>query len=197
MSESDEVNAEMRGRCNTWPMQQFNAPTPFPHVPTPVQALALSETPSSSYQSINSITSISSSFCTGSLSHGLPSISVVGDNMWPNSSDPNLFPYNFGQPSTSMLQQNLQPQRKKRIRRRNPDSIPQKKPNPWGDDSYSDLIAKALESAPGGRMKLNEIYQWFSDNVTYFKERSSQEHAAGWKVFAGRFLFLFLCHRGN
>uniref|UniRef100_A0A914ENU4 Forkhead box protein O n=1 Tax=Acrobeloides nanus TaxID=290746 RepID=A0A914ENU4_9BILA len=71
--------------------------------------------------------------------------------------------------------------KKKRIRRRNPDAISQKKPNPWGEESYSDLIAKALECAQDGRMKLNEIYQWFSDNIPYFKERSSQEEAAGWK----------------
>ncbi|CAJ0564464.1 unnamed protein product, partial [Mesorhabditis spiculigera] len=59
--------------------------------------------------------------------------------------------------------------------------LAQKKPNPWGEESYSDLIAKSLESAPEGRLKLNEIYQWFSDNIPYFRERSSQEEAAGWK----------------
>ena len=74
------------------------------------------------------------------------------------------------------------PPKKKRCRRKPADQLAQKKPNPWGEDSYSDLIAKALESAPDGRLKLNEIYQWFSDHVPYFGERSSQEDAAGWKV---------------
>lgn len=59
----------------------------------------------------------------------------------------------------------------------------QKKPNPWGEESYSDLIARALSSAPEGRLKLNEIYQWFSENVPYFRDRSSQEDAQGWKVY--------------
>ncbi|GMR53517.1 hypothetical protein PMAYCL1PPCAC_23712, partial [Pristionchus mayeri] len=71
--------------------------------------------------------------------------------------------------------------KKKRCRRKPPDQLAQKKPNPWGEESYSDLIAKALESSPDGRLKLNEIYQWFSDHVQYFRERSSQEEAAGWK----------------
>uniref|UniRef100_A0A915MYZ8 Forkhead box protein O n=1 Tax=Meloidogyne javanica TaxID=6303 RepID=A0A915MYZ8_MELJA len=56
-----------------------------------------------------------------------------------------------------------------------------RKPNPWGNESYSDLIARALNTAPEGRLKLNEIYQWFSENVPYFAGRSSQEDAQGWK----------------
>ncbi|CAD5206764.1 unnamed protein product [Bursaphelenchus okinawaensis] len=179
MDELDDVAAEMRGRCYTWPMQQYTVPQTS--APGPSHGLTLNDTPSSSYQSMTSITS---SMCTGSLSHGLPSIASL-EPPW-SSAEAHMFPYGYHQqPSTSgsMLQIHdlAPPLRKKRIRRRNPDSIPQKKPNPWGEDSYSDLIAKALESAPGGRMKLNEIYQWFSENVPYFKERSSQEHAAGWK----------------
>lgn len=57
-----------------------------------------------------------------------------------------------------------------------------KKPNPWGEASYADLITQALLRAPGGRLKLNEVYQWFSDNIEYFAQRSSPEAAAGWKV---------------
>ncbi|KAL3074768.1 hypothetical protein niasHS_014213 [Heterodera schachtii] len=56
-----------------------------------------------------------------------------------------------------------------------------KKPNPWGEESYSDLIARALGCAIDGRLKLSEIYQWFSDNIPYFAHRSSQEEAQGWK----------------
>lgn len=79
--------------------------------------------------------------------------------------------------------------KRKRCRRRPPDQLAQKKPNPWGEESYSDLIAKSLESAPGGRLKLNEIYQWFVDNIAYFHDRSSQEDAAGWKVLMSFFKF--------
>uniref|UniRef100_A0AC35TFP3 Fork-head domain-containing protein n=1 Tax=Rhabditophanes sp. KR3021 TaxID=114890 RepID=A0AC35TFP3_9BILA len=71
--------------------------------------------------------------------------------------------------------------KKKRNRKRNPDTVSQKKPNPWGEDSYSDLIAKALDGAIERRMKLNEIYLWFSENIPYFRDRSTQEEAAGWK----------------
>ncbi|VDL68258.1 unnamed protein product [Nippostrongylus brasiliensis] len=80
----------------------------------------------------------------------------------------------------------LLPPKKKRCRKKPSDQLAQKKPNPWGEESYSDIIAKALESAPDGRLKLNEIYQWFSDNIPYFRDRSSQEDAAGWKVCVTR-----------
>ncbi|CAJ0946296.1 unnamed protein product, partial [Mesorhabditis belari] len=73
------------------------------------------------------------------------------------------------------------PAKKKRCRKKPADQLAQKKPNPWGEESYSDLIAKSLDSTPEGRLKLNEIYQWFSDNIPYFRDRSSQEEAAGWK----------------
>jgi hypothetical protein len=75
----------------------------------------------------------------------------------------------------------------KRIRRRTDGTTGTasgKKPNPWGEESYSDLIARALGAALEGRLKLNEIYQWFSDNIPYFAARSSQEDAQGWKVCA-------------
>ncbi len=61
----------------------------------------------------------------------------------------------------------------------------QKKTNPWGEASYAELIAQALMSSHGGKMKLNEIYQWFADNILHFRERSHPEQAAGWKVTAG------------
>lgn len=59
----------------------------------------------------------------------------------------------------------------------------QKKPNAWGSDSYAELIEKAILSSPGSRLKLNEIYDWFIDNIPYFCKRSSQDGAIGWKVF--------------
>ncbi len=54
--------------------------------------------------------------------------------------------------------------------------------NPWGEESYADLISQALESAANGRLRLNEIYLWFVENVAYFRERASAEESSGWKV---------------
>lgn len=80
--------------------------------------------------------------------------------------------------------QHQQPNPKKKRSRKKPSSenVATKKPNPWGEASYSDLIAQALSNAPECRMKLNEIYIWFAENIPYFGDRSSQEEAAGWKV---------------
>lgn len=74
------------------------------------------------------------------------------------------------------------PIKRKRSRKRLNGLISQKKSNPWGKESYSDLIAKALRSTFDGRMRLNEIYNWFASNVPYFGSRTSQEQSAGWKV---------------
>ncbi|EJW78700.1 fork head domain-containing protein [Wuchereria bancrofti] len=73
------------------------------------------------------------------------------------------------------------PVKRKRVRKRLNGLISIKKPNPWGAESYSDLIAKALKSTFDGRMRLNEIYNWFASNVPYFGNRTSQEQSAGWK----------------
>uniref|UniRef100_A0A7E4UXU6 Forkhead box protein O n=1 Tax=Panagrellus redivivus TaxID=6233 RepID=A0A7E4UXU6_PANRE len=70
--------------------------------------------------------------------------------------------------------------KRKRNRNKNPDQIT-KKPNPWGEESYSDLIHRALESAPQGQLKLNQIYQWFVENVPYFRDKAGPEESNGWK----------------
>nr|AZN23180.1 forkhead box protein O [Oscheius chongmingensis] len=141
----DDFPPEPRGRCYTWPMQQFvyeaapqTEPPPMCREPTVAQLLAAT-----------------------------PSTSNMG---------PQLMPLGMPMPGQMAL-----PPKKKRCRKKPADQLAQKKPNPWGEESYSDIIARALESAPEGRLKLNEIYQWFSDNIPYFRERSSQEEAAGWK----------------
>lgn len=72
--------------------------------------------------------------------------------------------------------------KKKRVRKRVNGLISIKKPNPWGAESYSELISRALKSTFNGRMRLNEIYNWFASNVPYFGSRTSQEQSAGWKV---------------
>ncbi|VDM70223.1 unnamed protein product [Strongylus vulgaris] len=171
-SVDDDFPPEPRGRCYTWPMQQFlydpslsehqqpNLPHPS-MIREPTVAQLLAATPSSSS-------------------------SAMGTHLMPlGMSLP---------PGMSSTGQALLPPKKKRCRKKPSDQLAQKKPNPWGEDSYSDIIAKALESAPDGRLKLNEIYQWFSDNIPYFRERSSQEEAAGWKVCDSVFdLVLVFC----
>lgn len=72
--------------------------------------------------------------------------------------------------------------KRKRVRKRVDGLISIKKPNPWGAESYSELISRALKSTFNGRMRLNEIYNWFASNVPYFGSRTSQEQSAGWKV---------------
>ncbi|KAK6726078.1 hypothetical protein RB195_004409 [Necator americanus] len=158
----DDFTPEPRGRCYTWPMQHFlydpavaEHPPPVlpPHPPTPM----LREP---TVAQLLAATPSSSSSAMGT--HLMP----LGMSL---------------PPGISATGQALLPPKKKRCRKKPSDQLAQKKPNPWGEESYSDLIAKALESAPDGRLKLNEIYQWFSDNIPYFRERSSQEEAAGWK----------------
>ncbi|KAK5974614.1 Forkhead box protein O [Trichostrongylus colubriformis] len=158
-SVDDDFGPEPRGRCYTWPMQQFvfdpsatgqnQDHQPQLHlsmIREPTVAQLLAATPSSS--------------------------TAMGNH---------LMPLGMSLPPGMSAGHSLLPPKKKRCRKKPSDQLAQKKPNPWGEESYSDLIAKALESAPDGRLKLNEIYQWFSDNVAYFRERSSQEDAAGWK----------------
>ena len=57
-----------------------------------------------------------------------------------------------------------------------------KKTNPWGEETYSDLIARALSSAPEGRLRPFEIYQWFSENVPYFRDKDDSNSNHRWKV---------------
>lgn len=81
------------------------------------------------------------------------------------------------------LHPGLEEAARKKAPSRAPNSEPAaKKPNPWGDESYAELIARAIGSAPAHRMKLSEIYAWFVDNNPYFAERKDVEAAAGWKV---------------
>ncbi|KAL7676928.1 hypothetical protein ACOME3_003177 [Neoechinorhynchus agilis] len=53
--------------------------------------------------------------------------------------------------------------------------------NAWGEGSYADLIAKAIQSSPEKRLTLLQIYQWFIDNVEYFRQRSGEEERRGWQ----------------
>lgn len=54
--------------------------------------------------------------------------------------------------------------------------------NAWGNMSYADLIAKAIESSPEKRLTLAEIYSWLVENVPFFKDKGETSSSAGWKV---------------
>ena len=54
--------------------------------------------------------------------------------------------------------------------------------NPWGPESYADLISKAIMSSKDQRMTLNQIYEWMVEHVAHFKDKGDSNSAAGWKV---------------
>lgn len=181
---------EPRGRCYTWPVPQPSSSSAFATTGAQAQDVqqlldyaspSCSSVSSSRFPSLNSILAI-------------PSDPIHQQQLSASSS---TFLTSSGNVSSSVyidafsIQQELCGKPKpKRVRRRTADgggpaaaaNQSHKKPNPWGEESYSDLIARALACSADGRLKLNEIYQWFSDNIPYFGQRSSQEEAQGWKV---------------
>lgn len=54
--------------------------------------------------------------------------------------------------------------------------------NAWGNQSYADLITRAIESAPEKRLTLSQIYDWMVRYVPYFKDKGDSNSSAGWKV---------------
>ena len=54
--------------------------------------------------------------------------------------------------------------------------------NAWGNLSYADLITKAIQSSPEGRLTLSQIYDWMVQNVPYFRDKGDSNSSAGWKV---------------
>ncbi|WKX88214.1 hypothetical protein Q1695_008110 [Nippostrongylus brasiliensis] len=161
-SVDDDFGPEPRGRCYTWPMQQFV------YDPLPSTAMPQDQPPP-----LHAPPSMLREPTVAQLLAATPSSSTAMGT--------HLMPLGMTLPPGLSSAHSLLPPKKKRCRKKPSDQLAQKKPNPWGEESYSDIIAKALESAPDGRLKLNEIYQWFSDNIPYFRDRSSQEDAAGWK----------------
>uniref|UniRef100_A0A8D0CD50 Fork-head domain-containing protein n=1 Tax=Scleropages formosus TaxID=113540 RepID=A0A8D0CD50_SCLFO len=53
--------------------------------------------------------------------------------------------------------------------------------NPWGNQSYADLISQAIESSPEKRLTLAQIYDWIVNSVPYFKDKGDSNSSAGWK----------------
>ncbi|EDO32044.1 predicted protein, partial [Nematostella vectensis] len=45
----------------------------------------------------------------------------------------------------------------------------------WGDKSYFDLIAEAIEPSPCKAMTIKDIYRWFSDNIPELIERGDYQ----------------------
>ena len=73
--------------------------------------------------------------------------------------------------------------------------------NPWGNQSYADLITQvssssimsfihlhveitfqAISSSTDRRMTLSQIYDWMVAHIPYFGDRQSSSKSAGWKV---------------
>ncbi|KAF5909145.1 forkhead box protein O6-like, partial [Clarias magur] len=53
--------------------------------------------------------------------------------------------------------------------------------NAWGNQSYADLITRAIESTPDKRLTLSQIYDWMVRFVPYFKDKGDSNSSAGWK----------------
>lgn len=54
--------------------------------------------------------------------------------------------------------------------------------NAWGNASYAELIAQAIESSSEKRLTLTQIYEWMIKNIPYFQMRSDGPSSMGWKV---------------
>jgi forkhead box protein O3 len=54
--------------------------------------------------------------------------------------------------------------------------------NPWGPQSYSDLISNAISSFPYNRATLQQIYEWIVCNVPHFADKADYPSTKGWKV---------------
>lgn len=181
---------EFRDRCNTWPLKCLLAEESQSSIPEPFQ-IQCYEDSNHSIQSFNT-TADSSLLNIGPTAFPTLESWATDSYGFPPTVQAHNYPYQQAGPSTSAFD-NVQSNRwdakeeedqlewNSNFCRQSQDSG-QRKMNPWGEASYADLITKALENAPNKRLKLNEIYQWFSDNVPYFHERSTPELSAGWKV---------------
>nr|DAD52853.1 TPA_exp: forkhead box O [Schmidtea mediterranea] len=79
----------------------------------------------------------------------------------------------------STVQENISP-----LKDSLPKILPAKKSsrkNPWGQETYSDLIEAAINSHPNQMATLQQIYEFISKNNKYFAERVDATSSAGWK----------------
>jgi hypothetical protein len=56
--------------------------------------------------------------------------------------------------------------------------------NAWGNLSYAELIAKAIDHSHGKRLTLSQIYSWMIQYVPYFRDKGDRKSSTGWKVGA-------------
>uniref|UniRef100_A0A4W5RGX1 Fork-head domain-containing protein n=1 Tax=Hucho hucho TaxID=62062 RepID=A0A4W5RGX1_9TELE len=63
--------------------------------------------------------------------------------------------------------------------------------NAWGNQSYADLITRAIESVPEKRLTLSQVYDWMVRFVPYFKDKGDSNSSAGWKVLFIQFIWAF------
>ncbi|VEL35608.1 unnamed protein product [Protopolystoma xenopodis] len=54
--------------------------------------------------------------------------------------------------------------------------------NPWGSETYSDLISNAIHFYPEQQATLQQIYDFIINRYSYFRERSDPSSSSGWKV---------------
>ena len=54
--------------------------------------------------------------------------------------------------------------------------------NAWGNLSYAELIAKAIENSQDKRLTLSQIYSWMIQYVPYFRDKGDRKSSTGWKV---------------
>ncbi|CAL8354611.1 unnamed protein product [Arctogadus glacialis] len=54
--------------------------------------------------------------------------------------------------------------------------------NAWGNQSYADLITRAIESTTEKRLTLSQVYDWMVRYVPYFKDKGDSNSSAGWKL---------------
>ena len=59
--------------------------------------------------------------------------------------------------------------------------------NAWGNLSYAELIAKAIENSSQQRLTLSQIYSWMILYVPYFRDKADKKSSTGWKVRIGHF----------
>jgi hypothetical protein len=53
--------------------------------------------------------------------------------------------------------------------------------NAWGNLSYAELIARAIENSQDKRLTLSQIYSWMIQYVPYFRDKGDRKSSTGWK----------------
>ena len=59
---------------------------------------------------------------------------------------------------------------------------PSKFKNKRGNESYEELIIRAIQSSYNQRLTLQQIYDWITSNVEYFNDKRLEGSSGGWKV---------------